>query len=475
MSLMSCNHGFVVVDLYASSTALFFKLHQLFNQAVEHCGQIGDALVYACDDIVFHFMSLDPDVILGFDQTSGKRESNQNDDSVGSWFGKSIENSAKFGESTSDIRDYAGREVALDHLGNLFHCIERTISDIGHRLHGQKTTTQLIVARLLQFVLALSLEQEERSEHGSDGADCASPGAPIGNRHWLPVVRAYQCIHAFVDGEEPPGRHDRDADAFPEFHSSPTTISLSKTCRRTAKRLLKKHSIRKGLLECDRVRDMRFDPRLCFGCSLGGRELHSAVDKYHYMLGKHSHLRNEMTELYSFHQKLSLRKFDQCRAEPLARKEDMDQPNDLLHEAKKLRLLAAVLELQYLTSTAANVVPIPGAERVIAIGTAADVAKLLPGLGGGMAELIDLLKAIRPNYGAVDSRDIDVAAQQQRIDRAVELLENGSKRMAALDFLPELYRWLARAHFARSGDEATAARFGEQIKRAIGGQEGGAS
>lgn len=55
----------------------------------------------------------------------------------------------------------------------------------------------------------------------------------------------------------------------------------------------------------------------------------------------------------------------------------MSTNTDILHEAKRLRLLAAALELQHYTSTAANVVPIPGGERVIAIGTPAQVARLL--------------------------------------------------------------------------------------------------
>ena len=50
---------------------------------------------------------------------------------------------------------------------------------------------------------------------------------------------------------------------------------------------------------------------------------------------------------------------------------------DILHEAKRLRLLAAALELQHYTSTAANVVRIPGGNRMIAIGTPAEVAALV--------------------------------------------------------------------------------------------------
>jgi len=55
----------------------------------------------------------------------------------------------------------------------------------------------------------------------------------------------------------------------------------------------------------------------------------------------------------------------------------MDKPDDLLHEAKKLRLLAAALELQHYTSAAANLMPVPGGDRVIVVGTPAEVARLL--------------------------------------------------------------------------------------------------
>lgn len=43
-----------------------------------------------------------------------------------------------------------------------------------------------------------------------------------------------------------------------------------------------------------------------------------------------------------------------------------------------------------------------------------------------VVEVVDLLKAIRPKYGAVGSRDVEVAAQQRRIDRAIELLLAGA-------------------------------------------------
>lgn len=55
----------------------------------------------------------------------------------------------------------------------------------------------------------------------------------------------------------------------------------------------------------------------------------------------------------------------------------MNQNTEILHEAKRLRLLAAALELQHYTSTESNIVPIPGGDRVIAIGTPAQVRALL--------------------------------------------------------------------------------------------------
>jgi hypothetical protein len=55
----------------------------------------------------------------------------------------------------------------------------------------------------------------------------------------------------------------------------------------------------------------------------------------------------------------------------------MESNIDILHEAKRLRLLAAALELQHYTSTAANLVRIPDGDRVIVVGTPAQVARLL--------------------------------------------------------------------------------------------------
>jgi hypothetical protein len=55
----------------------------------------------------------------------------------------------------------------------------------------------------------------------------------------------------------------------------------------------------------------------------------------------------------------------------------MEKTNDTLCEHTKIRLIAAAIGHQQCTKTAANVIPIPGTERFIAIGTAAEVARLL--------------------------------------------------------------------------------------------------
>jgi hypothetical protein len=57
----------------------------------------------------------------------------------------------------------------------------------------------------------------------------------------------------------------------------------------------------------------------------------------------------------------------------------MSENNEILHEARRLRPLAAVLDLQHYTSTESNVVPIPRGDRVIAIGTPAQLRVLLAG------------------------------------------------------------------------------------------------
>jgi hypothetical protein len=81
----------------------------------------------------------------------------------------------------------------------------------------------------------------------------------------------------------------------------------------------------------------------------------------------------------------------------------MANDTDILHEAKRLRLLAAALELQHYTSTAANVEPIPGGDRVIVVGTPAEVRGLLELAPMGEAS-ISVLDAL----DSVTGRDIDV-------------------------------------------------------------------
>lgn len=54
-----------------------------------------------------------------------------------------------------------------------------------------------------------------------------------------------------------------------------------------------------------------------------------------------------------------------------------------------MRLIADAVELQHYSSAAANLVRIPGTDRVIAIGTPADIALLLdlgPGFSNNSAE-----------------------------------------------------------------------------------------
>jgi hypothetical protein len=42
-------------------------------------------------------------------------------------------------------------------------------------------------------------------------------------------------------------------------------------------------------------------------------------------------------------------------------------------------------------------------------------------------ELIELLREVRPNYGDVGSRDVDVTRRQKAIDRAIQILETGEQ------------------------------------------------
>jgi hypothetical protein len=47
-------------------------------------------------------------------------------------------------------------------------------------------------------------------------------------------------------------------------------------------------------------------------------------------------------------------------------------------DTMRTNLIAAAVGLQQCTKTASNIIPIPGGDRVIAIGTRAQVAQLLP-------------------------------------------------------------------------------------------------
>ena len=86
----------------------------------------------------------------------------------------------------------------------------------------------------------------------------------------------------------------------------------------------------------------------------------------------------------------------------------MDFNKDILHEAKKLRLLAAVLELQHFTSTESNIVPIPGGDRVIAIGTPAQVRALLPTAPAELLTAEELTALRRFDECAQDGEGYDV-------------------------------------------------------------------
>lgn len=65
---------------------------------------------------------------------------------------------------------------------------------------------------------------------------------------------------------------------------------------------------------------------------------------------------------------------------------------DIPHEVRRLRLLAAALELQHFTRTESNVLPIPGGDRVIAIGTPAQVRALLGAASSEFANSEDAVK-----------------------------------------------------------------------------------
>jgi hypothetical protein len=88
-----------------------------------------------------------------------------------------------------------------------------------------------------------------------------------------------------------------------------------------------------------------------------------------------------------------------------------EDSTDLLHEARRLRLLAAALELQHFTSTDSNIVPIPGTARVIAIGTPAQVRALLLDAPPPLLNADELAALRRFDECAQDGEGYDVAPE----------------------------------------------------------------
>jgi hypothetical protein len=105
----------------------------------------------------------------------------------------------------------------------------------------------------------------------------------------------------------------------------------------------------------------------------------------------------------------------------------MDKNTDILHEAKRLRLLAAALELQHLTGTASNVVPIPNTGRSIVIGTPAEVVELLPELRTAVPaawvnfarSIADLPAGAEPNLAGMRAK------ARQLVDREDRRVQEG--------------------------------------------------
>jgi hypothetical protein len=89
----------------------------------------------------------------------------------------------------------------------------------------------------------------------------------------------------------------------------------------------------------------------------------------------------------------------------------MSETVDILHEAKRLRLLAAALELQHYTNTASTVVPIPGSDFVIAIGPPAQVRRLLGHTPGALLKPEEIAALRRFDECAQDGEGYDVAPE----------------------------------------------------------------
>lgn len=149
----------------------------------------------------------------------------------------------------------------------------------------------------------------------------------------------------------------------------------------------------------------------------------------------------------------------------------MDENTDILHEAKRLRLLAAALELQHFTSTATNIVPIPGGDCVIAIGTPAQVRGLLGDTAAARDVLAERRRQVEAEGMTTDGDDRYHAAELPRA--AASYILNGAN-----DEAPYIWPWSkswwkprdARANYVRA-----AALLLAEIERIDRGQEGGAS
>jgi len=159
----------------------------------------------------------------------------------------------------------------------------------------------------------------------------------------------------------------------------------------------------------------------------------------------------------------------------------MEENTDIQHEVRRLRLLAAVLDLQHYTRAAANIVPIPGGDRVIAIGTPAQVRALLPNV-----EVKDVPDGfvIAPHFrgyahlgigayvlnhsaaGEVSELAISIATEAQKAGRKVGDLQDNEpdemvqpediavrlrfENVAGLDALEQQLRFVRTVHFPES-------------------------
>jgi hypothetical protein len=124
----------------------------------------------------------------------------------------------------------------------------------------------------------------------------------------------------------------------------------------------------------------------------------------------------------------------------------MNQLTDIKLDAIRLKLLATVLELQQYTSTAANVIPILGSERVIAIGTAAEVAGLVKQEHAGAAPSADFATWLKQHpelrgftIGAKGGL-VWIAAQQARAPAAQAIDARSESASMTMDEAIDLLR-----------------------------------